>query len=385
MTSARPIPQFDPKRIYLRFRSEIDDVVGNILAGGQYIGGQAVAQFEEHLADYLFPPGEACRVVSCANGTDALDLAFCAAGLQAGDEVLMPSHTYVAAVEMAVGRKLVPVWVDVQPDGYNMESDPEILFRHIGPRTKALVVVNMYGMPADWSRLQSFCREHRLLLIEDNAQGLGGSVAGKRLGSFGDLSTQSFFPTKPLGCMGDGGGIAGRNLDLMDRVASLARHGQGEKYHYLEVGRNSRLDALQAAILQFKLTCLLDCLDSTKAVAAFYAEALSGIEGLVLPQQYLREGEEASWHLYTVRVRGGRRDFLRERLLNEGIAAGLYYPQPLHRVPCYARHASEHSSRCRLTDLLHSEILSLPIFPFMEEREYARVADVVRRVFASNG
>lgn len=383
MSGLSHIPQFDPRRIYLFLREEIDQAVSEVLDSGTYIGGEAVGHFEQQLASFV-GEGKEYRAVSCANGTDALALALSLSRLKPGDEVLMPSHTYVAAAEMAVSQGLIPVWVDVEKEGYNVDPDPEHLEACMSRRTKAMVAVNIYGMPAAWPRLKDFCHNHGLLLIEDNAQGLGGSLDGKALGSWGDVSTLSFFPTKPLGCMGDGGAVLGPSSDDMQRIAMLARHGQQGKYNYIEPGRNSRLDALQAAILSVKLRYLSQMQHFVRVIARSYAEALSDIEGLLLPQCSLLPNAQPSWHLFTIRVLGGQRDALRAFLSDRRIAAGLYYPAPLHRVPCYARIASPYSSPCIETDRLSEEILSLPIFPLMREEECERVVDAVRSFFMIN-
>lgn len=361
----------DPARQYRLLSEEIDAAARRLLASGAYIGGEAVAAFESELAAFLGVPPEG--VISCANGTDALELAYEAVGLRPGDEVIIPTHNYVAAAEAALRLGLVPVWADcggaeAAEQCYNL--DAHALEPLIGPQTRAVVAVNLYGMPFDAPRLKAFCAAHNLILIEDNAQGMGGyaRVAGELIpmGCLGDISTTSFFPTKPLGCAGDGGAIVTTRLDWAERARCLARHGQGEKYDYQLVGRNSRLDALQAEILRIKLRHLGDFIDGARAIAARYTEVLSAVAGLMLP---IAGGHLPTYHQYTLLLpEGAEREVVRGRLIEAGIASGLYYPRPLHAYSVYAARSVTRSSLSR-SEAVSQRMLSLPIFPLMQPRE----------------
>lgn len=385
---ASRIPQFDPKRIYQNFKEEIDRAINNVLISGNYIAGEEVEQFEKNLASYISPEDDHI-VISCANGTDALELAFRAAGLKAGDEVMMPSHNFVSGVEMAATLGLIPVWIDCKHQGFTIESSAEELLKHLTPKTKALVAVNMYGIPADWKQLKEFCTKHKLILIEDNAQGLGGKYidCGKEhmLGVQGDISTMSFFPTKPLGCMGDGGAVScHKDSPYAIPLRRLAKHGQLEKYHFVEYGRNSRLDAIQAAILNVKLPHLEETVQMQRNIAKSYTDAFAIIDNkhITLPVKNLDTDKyRPAWHLYTILVKNGQRDKLRAFLKERAIDAGLYYPTPMHKVECYSNISSGSSSACIRTNEISKEILSLPIFPFMTEEEVARVVAGVMEFF----
>lgn len=367
----------DPARQYQLLREELDTAVQHVLGSGQYIGGASVSAFERELAEYLGLGEQA--VISCANGTDALELAYEAIGLEAGDEVIIPTHNYVAAAEVAVRLGLIPVWADATGEGggqcYNI--DPDALEGLISPKTKALVAVNLYGMPIDAVRLRAFCHEHHLVLIEDNAQGLGGfaDVSGQSvpMGLLGDISTTSFFPTKPLGCAGDGGAIVTTNLLWTERARCLARHGQAEKYDYRMVGRNSRLDAIQAEILRIKLKHLPEFVQMQQQTAKIYTEALRGDARLTLPM--CESGASSTYHQYTLLLDEGLdRERIRLGLIERGVASGLYYPKPLHWYEVYSKRSLVRSSLSRSEDL-SCRMLSLPIFPLMTEEEISYIID----------
>lgn len=376
------IPMADPARQYQLLLGELDTAVCCLLASGQYIGGEAVEAFEAELAEFLgLSPAS---VVSCANGTDALELAYEAVGLRSDDEVIIPTHNYVAGAEAALRLGLVPVWADcVGVQGaeqcYNLDVDalPSLL----SPRTRAVVAVNLYGMPIDVPRLRAFCRAHDLILIEDNAQGMGGyaHIAGELIpmGRLGDISTTSFFPTKPLGCAGDGGAIITERLDWAARARCLARHGQGEKYDYRMVGRNSRLDAVQAEILRIKLHHLPEFVEQTRRIAQRYTEALKDIEGLSLPTS---SEHLSTCHQYTLLLDEGKsRETVRSGLIEAGIASGLYYPKPLHQYEVYATRSVVRGELHRSEDV-SCRMLSLPIFPLMQDDEVSYVAQRLRKL-----
>lgn len=366
------IPMAAPARQYQFLREELDTAVLSSLASGNYIGGEAVQILERELANFLGL--EEWGVVSCANGTDALEIAYEAVGLEAGDEVLVPTHNYVAAAEAARRLGLIPVWADcggihAGAQCFNIDLDSlEVL---ITPRTRALIAVNLYGMPVEATALKAFCRAHNLVFIEDNAQGLGGYAQSVDeivpMGRLGDISTTSFFPTKPLGCAGDGGAIFTDNPHWAARARCIARHGQSDtKYDYQMVGRNSRLDALQAEILRIKLAYLPHFVRLNQEIAQRYTEGLANLSSLNLPTSYQHS---PTFHQYTLILDDSvDRELIRQALIAHGIASGLYYPQPLHQYTVYAarsiiRGSLEHS------EYISRHMLSLPIFPLMTDTE----------------
>lgn len=362
------IPMADPARQYAWLRDELEPTLLHLAASGRYIGGSEVQLFEQELGSYLGIDGNG--VISCANGTDALEIAYQAIGLKPGDEVIIPSINYVASAEAALRLGLVPVWADVAgqgPQAFNIDSSPEILTALLSPRTRALVGVNLYGHPVDAPRLRDFCHTHGLIFIEDNAQGLGGTTnTGQPMGMLGDISTISFFPTKPLGCMGDGGAIVTRCPEWASRARMIASHGQTGKYAYQLVGRNSRLDALQAAVLRIKLRHLAQLVESTRSIAGIYMSGLAN-RGLSLPDPSLMG--HSAWHQFTLHLPPRMdRDALMQAMRQAGIALQLYYPEPIHSTRLYQPLGIERGSLDR-TLHLSKQMLSLPIFPLMSTEE----------------
>lgn len=368
----------DPARQYQLLRDEINTILANLLASGQYIGGEQVAHFEQELAIYLGLPSGG--VVSCANGTDALELAYRVVGLEAGDEVIMPSFNYVASAESAVRLGLVPIWADVMGCGeqmYNIEVRPSELETLLSERTRALVGVNLYGHPIEAQMLRTFAHEHGLILIEDNAQGLGGKTHNDvSLGALGDIATTSFFPTKPLGCMGDGGALMTANAEWAARARSLANHGQSCKYNYHYVGMNSRLDALQAAVLRVKLRYLDEFVSSTRRIAEYYMNELEDLPELELPSRTLLT--TSTFHQFTCLLsKGIDRDRVMTTFRDHGIQLQLYYPAPIHSTLLYATLGVQRSD-LEQTEYLSKRMLSLPIFPLMTLEEAREVLDVFK-------
>ncbi len=423
----KQIAMADPKRQYQALKEELDTAVSSVLTAGQYISGQEVADFEKHLADYLGLQAE--QVMTCGNGTDALSIAYEAIGLEASDEVLMPSFNYVASAESALQLGLVPVWTDINglqegkqtEQTFNISCDSDYLKSLLSPKTKALVGVNLYGNPIEAKKLKAFCYEHNLILIEDNAQGLysrtspppplcgtpskGGigessqtkiltqvnsippleGVSLKATGEdaegnalLGDITTTSFFPTKPLGCFGDGGAVFSNNKEWIAKARSIARHGQGKKYDYQRRGLNSRLDTLQAGVLEVKLRYLDEFVRQTRAIAQRYMEALQNTK-LILPTNSLLE--TSTFHQFTLLLDESlEREAVRSELIKQGVASALYYPEPLHLNKFYReqgiqRGSLEHSER------LSRQMLSLPIYPYLteEEQDYiiAQLLDII--------
>ena len=361
-----PVQQLDLAAQYAAISAEIRTAVERVLASQQFVLGREGAALEEEIA-------KLCGVsqgIGLASGTDALILALRACGVQAGDEVLLPPFTFVAtgSAVSALGAK--PVFADIRPDSYNLDSSE--LARRVTPRTRAIIVVHLYGLAADMDPILAFARTRSLPVIEDNAQAIGASYKGRRTGSLGDAACVSFYPTKNLGAYGDAGMVVTNSPELAARIRTLRNHGQSEKYRSNEPGWNSRLDEIQAAILRVKLRHLSDWQRARQSHAAEYHRLLSQIPGVMPP--LAPEGYEHVYHQYTIRIE--QRDSLQKFLSERKIGSTIYYPYPLHLQPLYA------SLGHKLGDFPHSEraaqeVLSLPMYPELRDAQIARVAGAI--------
>ncbi|WP_417145509.1 DegT/DnrJ/EryC1/StrS family aminotransferase [Porphyromonas sp.] len=368
------------------YQAELDRGIRRVVASGGYIGGEEVRAFEAELANYLGL--EPWSVISCGNGSDALLLALAALELPRGGEVIIATHNYVAAAEAVCHLGLRPVWADVMP---SPSSDGRVSFQINGsldyleslrtPRTVALIAVNMYGMPCPAVELTHFCELHQIPWIEDNAQGMGGigeiaSGVTAPLGTRATIGTTSFFPTKPLGCMGDGGAaFVPHDQQLAERLRQLANHGQRTRYQYERCGYNSRLDALQAAVLRVKLRHLDEANRQRSALADVYDKFLAGIPMVRRP--WRSEGLPEALYLYTICVPSDKRDGLLDELRSAGIDARVYYPQMLHQIAAYNAGSSEAS--CPVAEELQKTMLSLPIAPTTFHILAAEICDRIRQ------
>ena len=367
-TSFQPetVPQLDMSAQYAAIGGEIRTAVERVMASQQFVLGREGSALEEELA-------KLCGVahgVGLASGTDALILALRACGVHAGDDVLLPPFTFVAtgSAVSALGAK--PVFVDIRPDTYNI--DPAELERRVTPRTRAIVVVHLYGLAADLDPILAFAKSHKLPVIEDNAQAIGASYKGRRTGSLGDAGCVSFYPTKNLGAYGDAGMVVTNSAELAARIRSLRNHGQTGKYLSSEPGWNSRLDEIQAAILRVKLRHLSNWQRARQSHAAEYHRLLSAIPGVMPP--LAPEGFEHVYHQYTIRVE--KRDALQRYLADRKIESTVYYPYPLHLQPLYSALGHQagdfpHAERAA------QEVLSLPMYPELRNEQIARVVEAV--------
>jgi dTDP-4-amino-4,6-dideoxygalactose transaminase len=361
-----PVPQLDLSAQYAAVGGEIRAAVERVMASQQFVLGREGAALEEEIASL-------CGVahgIGLASGTDALILALRACGVQAGDEVLLPPFTFVAtgSAVSALGAK--PVFVDIRPDTYNI--DPSELERRVTPRTRAIVVVHLYGLSADMDPILAFAKARKLPIIEDNAQALGASYKGRRTGSFGDAACVSFYPTKNLGAYGDAGMVVTNSPNLAARLRTLRNHGQAEKYRSSEPGWNSRLDEIQAAILRVKLRHLSNWQRARQSHAAEYHRLFSQIPGVMPP--LVPEGFEHVYHQYTIRIE--QRDALQKFLGERKIGSTVYYPYPLHLQPVYSALGHEpgdfpHSERAA------QEVLSLPMYPELRTEQITRVVGTI--------
>lgn len=348
----------DLKTQYQGLKAQIDANIQKVLAHGQYILGPEVAELEEKLAAFV----GARYCISVANGTDALQIAQMALGIGPGDEVITPGFTYIATAETVALLGAKPVYVDIDPRTYNL--DPALLEAAITPRTKAIIPVSLYGQCADFDAINAIAAKHGIPVIEDAAQSFGATYKGKRSCNLTTIACTSFFPSKPLGCYGDGGAIFTNDDDLARVLRQIARHGQDRRYHHIRVGVNSRLDTLQAAILLPKLDIFPHELEQRARVAQDYARLLTEA-GIVAP--FVEAHNVSAWAQYTVLV--ADRDQVQERLKLAGIPTAVHYPIPLNRQP-----AVQDAAACLpVGDAVAAQVMSLPMHPYLDAAAQATV------------
>ena len=355
----------NPLAQYLSHKREIDAAIERVLAGGRYILGSETAAFEREFADYA----GAAAAVGVGSGTEALHVALAACGIGSGDEVITVSHTAVATVAAIELAGAIPVLVDIEPRYYTL--DPDELAAAISPRTRAVLPVHLYGQPADLGQISEVARNHGLILIEDCAQAHGATFGGSRVGSVGDIGCFSFYPTKNLGAIGDGGAVVTQSQEIAGRLRLLREYGWAERYVSADPGWNTRLDEIQSAILRVKLRDLDQSNAARVDIARRYDEALADLD-LELPQR--RTDATHVFHLYVVRT--PRRDALQAHLHDKGVAALVHYPKPVHLQPAYSRIRC--AGRMAHTELAAREVLSLPIYPELTDSEQDRVIDAIR-------
>jgi dTDP-4-amino-4,6-dideoxygalactose transaminase len=362
------IPQANPGAGYRALKTEIDEAVARALSSGWYILGNELRAFEAEFSQWLGVPA----VIGCGNGTDAIALALRGLGVGSGCTVVTVSHTAVATVAAIEMAGATPLLIDIDPIHYTM--DPDALGQVLRqppfglPPIRAVIPVHLYGQPADLDRIVPLCRTHGVALIEDCAQAHGARLHGQRVGTFGDAATFSFYPTKNLGALGDGGAVAVSDPDLAKRIAALRQYGWHQHYISDETGVNSRLDELQAAILRVKLTHLDDQNARRAKVATAYTVALAN-SPLKPPQQ--REDSDHVYHLYVTRSQD--RDRHKAILKQNGIGTGIHYPVPVHLQPAYAGRVALGPGGCPETEVAAKEILSLPVYPELTDAEVETV------------
>lgn len=369
----------DLQRQYQALKTDLDAAILRVCASAHFIGGDEVVSLEGELAQYV----GAAHCISCANGTDALSLALMAWGIGPGDAVFVPDFTFFASAEAPALLGATSVLVDVDEKTYNL--DPHKLEQAIqavleeGKLTpKVVVAVDLFGLPADYPAIRALCDAYGLLILEDAAQSFGGSINGQMAGSFGDISTTSFFPAKPLGCYGDGGAVFTDNDEWASLIRSYAVHGKGSmKYDNVRLGVNSRLDALQAAILRVKLAAFkAHELKAVNDVAAFYDEGLKG-SGVGLPE--IPPGFYSSWAQYTIRLpQDVDRATLQQHLAAQGIPTMVYYPKPLHQQIAL-QEIGRWFGENNVSESLCQTVLSLPMHPYLEQAEMHQVVQAVRQ------
>ena len=381
------IPPLDLTQQYRLIEAEVSGVVGQVLASGQYIGGASVSNFEQAFGAYIGTG----QVVGCNSGTDALYLALRALDIGPGDEVITTPFTFFATAEVISNVGATPVFVDIEPHTFNL--DLTAVEAAITPQTRALLPVHLFGQPMDMERLQAIAQAHGLAIIEDCAQATGAKWAGHRVGSQSTIGCFSFFPTKNLGACGDGGAITTHDPDLAERIRRLKNHGSPQRYYHNELGINSRLDGIQAAILQVKLAHLDQWNQQRQAIADRYNQALAHIPGIITPQA--PTGGTSVWHQYTLRVQtcegvkrcttvpcnqtkpGYCRDWLRTQLQSQGISTMIYYPIPLHLQEVYES-LNYQPGQLPVAEQVAQEVLSLPMFPELTIQQQDQVINAIK-------
>lgn len=360
------IPVLDLSCEVQALKPQIMSAIESVLDRGVFIMGQNVKDFEREVAEYLGMND----AVALNSGTDALVIALLACGIGAGDEVITTPFTFFATAEAISRIGAIPVFVDIDPNTYNMDTN--LLQTALTEKTKAIIPVHLFGQSADMDPIMELARLHHLKVIEDVAQAFGGEYKGRKVGTIGDMGCYSFFPSKNLGAYGDGGLVATNDPDLAEQAVMLRAHGSKKKYYNELIGFNSRLDEIQAAILRVKLPYIDEWNEGRRQAAARYRRLLGECEGIVLPveEQYSRH----VYHQYTIRVRNGKRDELQAKLLEEGISTMIYYPLPVHRLPVY----QSMNVSMPVAERISGEVLSLPIWPQIEEATQRFVAKTIR-------
>ena len=374
------VPIFDLTRQYKAIKPEIDKAIQRVVESGRFILGPEVEYFERELAEF-------CGVkhaIGVASGTDALFIALRALGIGPGDGVIVPSFTFFATAGAVANVGAIPIFCDIEPKTFNLDPDSvrAVLKEKRGCKPRAIIPVHLYGQMVEMDEIMEIAQEFGLYVIEDAAQAIGAEYKGQKAGSIGHLGCLSFFPTKNLGAYGDGGMVLTNDDKLAERVRMLRVHGSRPKYYHHMVGTNSRLDALQAAILRAKLPYLEQWTRARQELASRYDKFLHGLEGIEIP--YRAQDRTHIFHQYTIRVLNGKRDALRAYLAQRGIGTEVYYPLPLHLQPCF-RHLGYKEGDLPESEKASREVLSLPIFPELTEEEQLYVLQSILEFEAEHG
>ncbi|TWU08326.1 DegT/DnrJ/EryC1/StrS family aminotransferase [Stieleria varia] len=373
------VPLLDINRDNRPHREEFIEAITAVLDSGRFLFGPDVVELENEIAQY----SQAENAVGCASGSDALLLALMALNIGPGDEVIVPSFTFFASVSCIVRLGATPVFVDICPDTFNV--DPECIANAITPQTKAIIPVHLFGQCAQIDRICQIAAENDIPVIEDAAQAIGAAYHSRPAGSWGLVGCFSFYPTKNLGGMGDGGMMTSNDAAIADRLRLLAGHGMRPRYYHQAVGINSRLDTFQAAVLRIKFRHLNDAVKSRAKIAERYMRMLKDA-GLVGPDQIVLPTVDENafhvWNQFSIRVIGGRRDALKAHLSENGVGSEIYYPVPMHQQECF-RDIKHDRNALVETERASLEILNLPIFPSMTSSEQEIVVDTIRNYYAA--
>ncbi len=371
------IQMVDLKSQYQKIKEEVDKGIQEVIDSTAFVKGKVVKDFEDNLAEYLGTK----HVISCGNGTDALQVAMMGLGLKPGDEVITTSFTFIATAEVIALLGLTPVLVDCDPNTYNIS--PEAVIKAITPKTKAIVPVHIFGQSAPMEEIMSIAKEHNLYVIEDNAQAIGADYTmnnGKKrkTGTIGDVGCTSFFPSKNLGAFGDGGAIFTDNDELADKLRVIVNHGMKVRYHHDYIGVNSRLDGIQAAILDVKLRHLDEYADARNYAANYYDKAFAPCENIIIPARFDRSTHV--FHQYTMKLRNADREALKEYLNSKGIPMMIYYPIPLHLQSAYKDERYTEGD-FPVSECLSNSVFSLPMHTEMHDEQLKYITDTVLEFF----
>lgn len=371
----KPLCMVDLKSQYKKIKPEIDNAIQNVIDSCQFVKGNDVKAFESELAEYL----QVKNVIACGNGTDALQVALMALGLKPGDEVITTDFTFIATVEVIALLGLKPILVDVNPETFNI--DIESVKKAITPKTKAIVPVHLFGQCADMEALLQIANEFGLFIVEDTAQGLGaeykfsdGTI--KKAGTIGNIGCTSFFPSKNLGCYGDGGALFTNDDYLAEQIRFITNHGMKVRYHHDMIGVNSRLDTIQASILRVKLPHLDDYNKARQNAAIKYNKALSGISEIDTPKT--ADFTNHIFHQYTIKVKNGKRDALKKHLDQLGIPNMVYYPIPLHKQKAFEPFVTINQT-FSISNTLCDEVLSLPMHTELDDEQIEFITSAVKK------
>lgn len=365
---------------YQKIKSEVDRHIQEVINSAAFIKGPEFEKFKSELESYL----QVKHVIPCANGTDALQVCLMALGLKPGDEIITTSFTFVATAEVIALLGLKPVLVDCDYDTFLI--DTEAMEKAITANTRAIIPVHLFGQCANMEEIMKVAKKHNLYVIEDGAQSIGAKFyfsdgSSRTSGTIGDFGTTSFFPSKNLGCYGDGGAIYTNNDVLAEKVAMIVNHGMKKRYYHDEIGLNSRLDSIQATILRVKLKYLDEYNSARQKAAAFYDEAFQGIDELILPKRV--ENSDHIFHQYTMKVNGIDRDLLREDLMNKGVPAMVYYPVPMHLQKAYQDNRYKEGD-FPVSEQLASQVLSLPMHTELDEEQLTYITEMVKSAIKNN-
>ena len=368
-----PIQMVDLKSQYLRIKPEVDAAIQRVLDSTAFIQGSSVFEFEQQLSQYTGSK----YVVSCGNGTDALMAALLALGIGRGDEVITPAFTFVSTMEVIALLGATPVFVDVCEDTFNMEV--QALEKAVTPKTKAIIPVHLYGQCADMEPILNIAKKHNVKVIEDACQAIGakytfsdGTV--KQAGTMGDIGCLSFFPSKNLGCYGDGGALMTQDEDLAEKLRAICKHGSKKKYHHQFVGFNSRLDTIQAAVLQVKLHHLDEFLSARNSAAYHYYETLKNVNLIELPE--IKQNTTHTFHQFTLKVKEGKREALKQYLSEKSMPSMVYYPVPAHLQPAY-HYLGYQEGDLPVSEQHSKEVLSLPMHTELSEDQLQYICQTI--------
>ena len=371
------IPMVDLKSQYLKIKEEIESALIQCVESARFIKGPEVSAFERSLSKYL----DTKHAIGCGNGTDALQIALMALELKPGDEIIVPAFTYVATAEAIALLGLKPVMVDVYKNSFNIKTDS--LEKAITNKTQAIVPVHLYGQSADMATLMQLAEKYDLYVIEDNAQALGAEYtfpdgSTKKTCTIGHIGCNSFFPTKNLGCFGDGGAITTNDSVLAEKCRMIATHGQKKKYHHSVVGCNSRLDTIQAAVLNVKLRYLDDYISARQKAADYYYSGLNNLEGIILPEK--TKEVTHTFNQFTIQIKNDQRDNLQDFLKEQGVPTVIYYPLPLYKQEAFKRYGNY---KLQNTEELCNSVLSIPMHTELTKEVQDYIINTIRDFFSN--